>query len=354
MKTNIDSILNEYKKIQEQLVDPSVVSDHTLYINLSKKIKKLSPIIEIHDNILKFEKQKKEAESLLKDPDMKLLAQEELHEAKAALLRLYEELKLALLPKDENDDKNIILEIRQAAGGDEASLFAAELGRAYLKFAENEGFKVEMISWQESETGGLKEGSCEIKGINVYELFKYESGVHRVQRIPSTESQGRIHTSTCTVAVMPQVEAVDVEIEEKDLRIDTYRAQGAGGQHVNTTDSAIRITHIPTGTVVTCQDGRSQHKNKEKALNVLRARLYQFALDSAQNESSSLRLSQVGTGDRSEKIRTYNYPQDRITDHRIKESWSNLPYILEGNFRPMIEKITIEDQSRKISLIENQ
>ena len=353
MLNKLSSIVEEFHEIEKKLQDPEIASDQKQYITLSKRRAQLKPLKEIYSTIQKYEQQKIEAEEMLKDSSMKELAISELEDAKIQLKELYNELKILLLPRDPDDDKNIIIEIRQAAGGEEAGLFAGELARAYLRFAEEQNLKTEIMHWQESESGGLKDAAFEIKGENVYAQFKYESGVHRVQRIPLTESQGRVHTSTCTVAVMPEVEEFDIDISQDELRIETYRAQGAGGQHVNTTDSAIRITHIKTGTVATCQDQRSQHRNKEKAMTMLRARIYKAEKERKQKESADARSSQVGTGDRSEKIRTYNFPQDRVTDHRIKKSWSNLPSIMNGGLKEMIENIRMEDQARKLAELQN-
>ena len=351
MIEKLKKIVEEYPKIEEELSNPDVVSDQKRYVQLTRRLSELKPLVELYEEITKYSTQKEEAELMLKDPEMKELAQMEFEEAKERLVVLEEDLKIALIPKDPDDNKNIIVELRQAAGGDEAALFAGELARAYMKFAEDCGFKTSVLTWSDTEGGGLKEGSFEVKGDGAYAKFKYESGVHRVQRIPATESQGRVHTSTCTVAVMPEAEDVDIEIKNEDLRIDTYRASGAGGQHVNTTDSAVRITHEPTGVVVSCQDERSQHKNRDKAMKILRSRIYQIVQEEKQKESADLRSSQVGGGDRSEKIRTYNFPQDRVTDHRIKQSWSNLPGIMDGSMNDMVEKITMEDNAKKLALM---
>ena len=334
--------------------DPGVVADREEYQKLARKEAHLRPIVELigkYENCLKTIE---DSEGLLKsekDAELLAMAKEELAGAKEQKISLEDELKIALLPKDPNDEKNVIIEIRAGAGGDEAALFGSELGRAYMRYAENQGYQTELISKNEADSGGIKEMIFKVDGVGAYSKFKYESGVHRVQRIPVTESQGRVHTSTCTVAILPEAEEVDINIKPEDLRIDVFRASGHGGQSVNTADSAVRITHLSTGLVVSCQDEKSQLKNKNKAMSVLRARLYQMESDRLARERGDLRSSLVGTGDRSEKIRTYNFPQDRVTDHRIHQNWSNLPAIMDGEMRDIIDKLTIEDQAKKLAVL---
>lgn len=344
-----------YDELQQEIVKPEIISDNKKYKKLSQEYTNIQPIVELYEVYNKTVNDIALAEELVKtesDAEMVRLLHEEIYENKAKLEKLDEEAKILLLPVDENDDKNVIMEIRAGAGGEEASLFGMVLFRMYTRFAERNRWRVEVIDMNETELGGIKEVSFLIKGNGAYRKLKFESGVHRVQRVPETESQGRIHTSTATVAVLPEQEDVDIEIDEKDLKIDTYRSSGAGGQHVNKTESAIRITHLPTGIVVSCQDERSQIKNRERAMSVLKSKLYDFYQTQADEEYAKNRRTQVGTGDRSERIRTYNYPQGRLTDHRINYTVYNLEAFLDGDIEDLIDNLIIADQKAKLEQAE--
>lgn len=343
MFDKLESVVNRYEQIGEELTHPEVVSNNELFRKLMKEHSELTPIVQKYREYSAAKESERQALELLGEPnldkELKELAEEELKEAKENILIFSDELKILLLPKDPNDEKNVIVEIRGGAGGEEAALFAGSLYRMYTMYAESRRWSIEVVNANETELGGYKEISFMIEGDGAYSRLKYESGVHRVQRVPNTETQGRIHTSTVTVAVLPEAEDVELEINPNDLKIDTFRSSGAGGQHINKTSSAIRVTHIPTGTVVECQDERSQFKNKDKALKILRSRL----LDAAQREHdeaiASNRKSQVGTGDRSERIRTYNYPQGRITDHRIGLTIYKLEQMLNGDIDEVVDAL---------------
>ena len=330
LKEKLQPFIDRYNEINTLLSSPDITTDIKKMTELSKEQSDLEPLVEIAKSYLSTVEAIEENRSLLGDPELGELAAEELKELEPQLERMNDEIKLLLIPKDPNDDKNIYLEIRAGTGGDEAALFVGDLFKAYVRYAENRGWKIAIESSNESEAGGYKEIVALIKGDQVFSRLKYEAGTHRVQRVPATESQGRIHTSAVTVAVLPEVEDVDVQINPGDLKIDVYRSSGCGGQSVNTTDSAVRITHLPTGVVVAMQDEKSQHKNKEKALKILKARVYEKFLQEQLAESSADRKAQVGSGDRSERIRTYNYPQNRITDHRIGLTLYRLNEIMEG------------------------
>ncbi|MBE6860414.1 MAG: peptide chain release factor 1 [Ruminococcus sp.] len=343
----------KYEEISSKLSEPEIISDNKVYTQLMKEFKNLSPIIEKYREYKKSKENYVEAKELLDagglDKDFKEMAQAELEQAKDEIDSATEELKILLLPKDPNDDKNVIIEIRGGAGGEEASLFANSLYRMYTMYAEARGWKQEILNANPTELGGFKEISFSIMGDGAYSRLKYESGVHRVQRVPETESQGRIHTSTVTVAVLVEADEVELEINTADLKIDYFRASGAGGQHINKTESAVRITHLPTGVVVECQDERSQHKNKDRAMKILRSRLYE-ALQQEQNDKiASERKMQVGTGDRSERIRTYNYPQGRLTDHRIGLTIYRLEDMLNGNLDEVFDALATADQAAKLA-----
>ena len=341
-----------FEEIASMLYNPDIISDMELYSSLLKEQKNLSPVVEKYREYKKAEETLNESRNLLDegglDRDFKEMVLEEYEQAKIDTARIYEELKILLLPKDPNDDKNVIVEIRGGAGGEESALFAGVLYRMYSMYAEAKGFKTETLYSNPTELGGFKEVSFMIKGEGAYSRFKFESGVHRVQRVPETENQGRIHTSTTTVAVLPEAEEVDIEINPADLQIDTFRSSGAGGQHINKTESAIRITHLPTGTVVECQDERSQHKNKDKAMRILRSRILEAEREKQQSSIADERKSQVGSGDRSERIRTYNYPQKRLSDHRIGLTIYKLEQILNGDLDEVIDALITYDTAEKL------
>ena len=335
-------------ELEARLSEPGLYDDPDRAARLLKERNELEPIVAAFRAYERAKQAQADALEMLSDPDMKELAQEELQQAKADMARLEEELKILLLPKDPNDDKNIFVEIRGGAGGEESALFAADLYRMYTMYADKRGWQTEVMSKSETELGGYKEIVFRVAGDKVYSRLKFESGVHRVQRVPETESQGRVHTSTTTVAVLPEAEEVDFYLDPNDLRIDTFRSSGAGGQHINKTSSAIRITHIPTGTVVECQDERSQHKNRDKAMRVLRSRLYEAEVEKQQAAIAADRKSQVGTGDRSERIRTYNFPENRVSDHRIKLTLYKLDQFLNGDMDEILDALIAADTAEKL------
>ena len=355
MFDKLEDLVKRLDEVMQELSEPDVVSDQNRFRNLMKEQNELAPIVEKYKEYKEAKQTIEDSVEMLEeehDEEMRELLKEELSEAKKNVEQYEEELKVLLLPKDPNDDKNVIVEIRAGAGGDEAALFAAEIYRMYKNYAESKRWKTEFIDVNENGIGGFKEVSFMINGQGAYSRLKYESGVHRVQRIPATESGGRIHTSTITVAIMPEAEEVDVQLDMNDCRFDVFRASGNGGQCVNTTDSAVRLTHIPTGIVISCQDEKSQLKNKDKAIKVLRARLYDLEQSKAHDAEAELRKSQIGTGDRAEKIRTYNFPQGRVTDHRIKLTLHRLDDILNGDLYEIIDSLTAADQAAKLSKLQ--
>ncbi|SJZ38285.1 peptide chain release factor 1 [Pilibacter termitis] len=356
MYDQLQAVEDRYEELGELLSDPEVISDTKRFMALSKEEANIRETVDTYRKYKQVLETIRDSEELLAenlDPEMTEFAKEELNNAKAEKTELEEKMTILLLPKDPNDDKNIILEVRGAAGGDEAALFAGDLFNMYQKYSEGQGWKFEVLEATVTGIGGYKEAIAMITGDNVYSKLKYESGAHRVQRVPSTESQGRIHTSTATVVVMPEAEDVEIDIEEKDLRVDIYHASGAGGQHVNKTASAVRLTHLPTGIVVAMQDERSQLKNRDKAMKVLKARVYDHYATQAQDEYDASRKSAVGTGDRSERIRTYNFPQNRVTDHRIGLTIQKLDQILAGKLDEVIDSLIIYDQTKKLEELNN-
>ena len=352
MFDRLESISRHYEEIQRFMTEPDIVNDTEKYLRLMRESSELEPLYTTYKRYLEAVAGEKEALEMLaseKDPEMIELAKAELAEATENQPTLIKELQILLLPKDENDDKNIIMEIRGGAGGDEAALFAAELYRMYINYAERRGYKTELMSVNETGIGGMKEVVFVVTGKGAYSRLKYEAGVHRVQRVPVTESGGRIHTSTATVAVMPEAEDVDVEINPADVKMEVFRSSGAGGQHINKTSSAVRLIHIPTGMVAECQEERSQLQNREKAMRLLRARLYEIEYNKKHDEAAEAKRSQVGTGDRSEKIRTYNFPQGRVTDHRIGLTLYSIDKVLNGDLDPLLDPIIAADQAAKLA-----
>ena len=352
MLEKLKGIKEKYDILTREIADPQVIADTKSWQKKVKEHSSLQPLMEEYEKYEKLNKDYEDARCLIEtetDNEMKNMLKEECEDLKGKINESEEQLKILLLPKDENDTKNVILEIRGGAGGEESALFAHSLLRMYQMYCDSHKFKMEIMNIEETELGGIKEVQAMIKGKNAYARFKYESGVHRVQRVPETESQGRVHTSTATVAILPEMEDTEVEINDKDIRIDLFRSSGAGGQHINKTESAIRITHFPTGIVVSCQDERSQTQNKEKAFAMLRAKVYDYYQQQKEAEYRQNRKSQVGTGDRSERIRTYNFPQGRVTDHRIGLSLYNIEDFMNGDLDEMIDALTLADQQRKLS-----
>ena len=341
---------NKYERLCARMEEPSTYADPAVYSKYEREARDLEPLITAYRAYQKAEKTMADAMELMADSEMKELAQEEYSEAKAEHERLEQEIKILLLPKDPNDNKNVIMEIRGGVGGEEGMLFAADLFRMYSMYAESKGWKIDVANISETELGGIKEVSFVIEGSGAYSRLKFEAGGHRVQRVPATESGGRIHTSAATVAVLPEVEEIDFHLDPGDLKIDTYRSSGAGGQHVNKTESAIRITHLPTGVVVECQDERSQYKNKDRAMQILRAKLYEAEQAKQHAALASERRSQIGSGDRSERVRTYNFPQNRVTDHRLSGDQKNfnIQPIINGNLDPLIDSLITADQTARL------
>lgn len=349
MFERLENILKKYEELKIELTKPEVLNDYNKLKNLSKEQSDLEEIVNCYSKYKEVENNLNSAKTLLNDPEFREMAELEIATNSESLESIQKELEVLLVPKDENDGKNVIMEIRGAAGGDEANIFAGDLFRMYEKYCENNGWKLEVLNSLEGSSGGFSQIECTIKGNNVYSKLKYESGSHRVQRVPVTETQGRVHTSTATVLVMPEVTDVDIEIKESDLKIDVFHSSGAGGQSVNTANSAVRITHIPTGVVVGCQTERSQLRNKETAMKLLKVKLYDDMKQKQESAVGAERKTKIGTGDRSEKIRTYNYPQNRVTDHRINFSVMELDRVMDGNLEPIIEALITEDMKLKLA-----
>ncbi len=351
MFERLEAILERYEKINEMMADPAIVTDIKKLTELSKEQRGLEETVNVYTEYKEIAASIEDLKEMAKDsdPEISEMAEMELEELKPRLPELEERLEILLIPKDPNDEKNVIVEIRGAAGGDEANIFASDLYRMYTKYAELKGWKIQVMNVDYSESGGMSQVEFMISGESVYSHMKYESGAHRVQRVPATESQGRIHTSTATVLVMPEAEDVDIEVSMNDIRVDTFCSSGPGGQSVNTTKSAVRLTHVPTGIVVSCQDGKSQHENKANALKVLKARIYDSILQERLEAEGEERRSKIGTGERSEKIRTYNYPQNRVTDHRIGFTIQQLDRVMEGKLEPVVEALITEEQKRKLA-----
>ena len=350
MLDRLKQLDNKYTEIQQRMESGEIFADPTAYTKCAKELKELEPIVFCYREYCSCQKQMSDAQELMSDPEFKELAQEEYSEAKSKLEELEEKLKILLLPKDPNDSRNVIMEIRGGVGGEESSLFAYDLFRMYSMYAERKGWKIDVVNLNETELGGIKEISFVVEGEGAYSRLKFEAGGHRVQRVPETESGGRIHTSAATVAVLPEAEEVEFEINPNDLQIDTYRSSGAGGQHVNKTESAIRITHLPTGVVVECQDERSQYKNKDRAMKILRSKLYEAEQAKQQAAIAAERKSQVGSGDRSDRVRTYNFPQNRVTDHRLTGDIRNfnIANVINGDLDPIIDALVTADRAEKL------
>ncbi len=355
MKEKLQKMAEEFNQLEQVMADPLVIADQERYQKLLRRRREIETAVDLFKELEKLEKQISGSEQILEeetDEELRELAKDELRSTKERYETLEGELKLELAPKDPNDQKNCIMEIRAGTGGDEAALFAEELSRAYLRYIKNKGYGTEMISESAGERG-LKEVIFKVNGLGAYGRMKYESGVHRVQRIPSTEAKGRVHTSAASVVVLPEMDEVEVQIRDQDLRIDVFRSGGSGGQSVNTTDSAVRVTHLPTGLVVQCQDEKSQLKNKIKALGVLRSRLFALEEEKRAKELGDARLAQAATGERGDKIRTYNFPQDRVTDHRIGQNFSNIPAIMDGELDDIVDALILEDQTRRLSQVDS-